>query len=168
MSTGEESGTSFHTMRGRDYAGIRQFTIFLENRVGQLLEVIRRFEGTGIRVVAISINDSAECAFVRLVVSDPERGREILERAGLALIESDLVGVELPEGPQPLLRVCMALLQAEVNIIQAYPLMMQQTGNTPSVALMVDNLDVATDTLNAKGFRIITEGDLAEGGPEGL
>ncbi len=167
MSTGEESGTSFHTMRGRDYAGIRQFTIFLENRVGQLLEVIRRFEGTGIRVVALSINDSAECAFVRMVVSDPERGREILERAGLALIECDLVGVELPSGPQPLLRVCTALLQAEVNIIQAYPLLTQPLG-APTVALMVDNLEVSTDTLNSKGFRIITEGDLADIDDPGL
>lgn len=167
MSIGEGSGTSFETMRGRDYAGIRQFTIFLENRVGQLLEVIRRFEGTGIRVVALSINDAAECAFVRFVVSDPERGREILERAGLAIIESDLIGVELPNGPQPLLRVCTALLQAEVNIIQAYPLLMQPDGR-PSVALMVDNLELSTETLNAKGFRIITEADLADSGGEGL
>lgn len=167
MSIGEGSGTSFETMRGRDYAGIRQFTIFLENRVGQLLEVIRRFEGTGIRVVALSISDAAECAFVRFVVSDPERGREILERAGLAIIESDLIGVELPTGPQPLLRVCTALLQAEVNIIQAYPLLMQPDGR-PSVALMVDNLELSTETLNAKGFRIITEADLADSGGEGL
>lgn len=167
MSTGEESGTSFDTMRGRDYDGIRQFTIFLENRVGQLLEVIRRFEGTGIRVVAFSINDSAECAFVRIVVSDPERGRELLERAGLAMIESDLVGVELPEGPQPLLRVCSALLQAEVNIIQAYPLLAQPNG-IPTVAIMVDNLDLSTETLRGKGFRLITEGDLARMEDEGL
>lgn len=167
MSTGEESGTSFDTMRGRDYAGIRQFTIFLENRVGQLLEVIRRFEGTGIRVVALSINDSAECAFVRMVVSDPERGKEILERAGLALIESDLIGVELPPGPQPLLRVCSALLQAEVNIIQAYPLITLQH-QRPAVAIMVDNLEVSIDTLNAKGFRMITEGDLKENDSQGM
>jgi len=167
MSTGEESGTSFDTMRGRDYAGIRQFTIFLENRVGQLLEVIRRFEGTGIRVVALSINDSAECAFVRMVVSDPERGKEILERAGLALIESDLIGVELPPGSQPLLRVCSALLQAEVNIIQAYPLITLQH-QRPAVAIMVDNLEVSIDTLNAKGFRMITEGDLKENDSQGM
>lgn len=168
MSVGEGAGTSFETMRGRDYAGIRQFTVFLENRVGQLLELIRRFEGTGIRVVALSINDAAECAFVRFVVSDPERGREILERAGLAIIESDLIGVQLPSGPQPLLRVCTALLQAEVNIIQAYPLL-AQPGGIPAVALMVDNLELSTETLNSKGFHIITEADLADSDePEGL
>jgi hypothetical protein len=167
MSMGEGAGTKFDTMRGRDYQGIRQFTVFLENRVGQLLEVIRRFEGTGIRVVALSISDSAECAFVRFVVSDPDRGREILERAGLAMIESNLLGVQLPSGTQPLLRVCSALLQAEVNIVQAYPLISTPNGS-PAVAIMVDNLELSTETLTAKGFRLITEGDLAEVDDEGL
>ncbi len=51
MSNGEGSSTSFETMRGRNYPTIRQFTVFLENRVGQLLEVVRRFENTGIRIV---------------------------------------------------------------------------------------------------------------------
>ena len=32
-------------MRGRNYPTIRQFTVFLENRVGQLLDVVRRVEG---------------------------------------------------------------------------------------------------------------------------
>ena len=67
MSSGEGAATNFQTARGRDYPTIRQFTVFLENRVGQLLDVVRRFEGTGIRIVALSINDSAECAFVRLL-----------------------------------------------------------------------------------------------------
>ncbi len=161
MSTGEGSGTGFDTMRGRDYPTIRQFTVFLENRVGQLLEVIRRFEGSRVRIVALSINDATECAFVRFLLSHPEHGREILERAGLAIIESDLIGVELPGGSQPLLEVCTALLQAEVNIVQAYPLLARPHGR-PAVALMVDNLEMAMETLASKGFTMLTEGDLLD------
>lgn len=161
MSIGEGSGTDFATMRGRNYPTIRQFTVFLENRVGQLLEVVRRFEGRRVRIVAFSINDATECAFVRFLLSHPEQGREILERAGLAMIESDLIGIELPQGPQPLLEVCTALLQAEINIVQAYPLLVRPHGQ-PAVALMVDNIELALDTLNDKGFRMITEADLAD------
>jgi len=161
MSTGEGTVTGYSTMRGRNYPSIRQFTVFLENRVGQLLEVIRRFEGSKVRIVALSIADAAECAFVRFLLSHPEQGREILERAGLALIETDLIGVELPEGPQPLLQVCTALLQAEVNIVQAYPLLVRPRGQ-PAVALMVDNIDMGMETLANKGFSMITEADLAE------
>jgi hypothetical protein len=161
MSVGEGTGVGFSTMRGRDYPTLRQFTVFLENRVGQLMEVVRRFEGSRVRIVAFSINDATECAFVRFLLSHPEQGREILERAGLALIETDLVGVELPEGPQPLLQVCTALLQAEVNIVQAYPLLIRPHGR-PVVALMVDNAESAIDTLHSKGFTTVTERDLMD------
>ncbi len=161
MSVVEGGATDFATMRGRDYPKIRQFTVFLENRVGQLLEVVRRFEGSRVRIVALSINDATECAFVRFLLSHPEQGREVLERAGLAMIESDLIGVELPAGSQPLLQVCTALLQAEINIIQAYPLLVRPHGR-PAVALMVDNLELAMETLRSKGFTMVTEDDLAE------
>ena len=161
MSTGEGSTTSFDTMRGRDYPTLRQFTVFLENRVGQLLEVVRRFEVSGIRIAAFSINDSAECAFVRFVVSHAERGREILERAGLAIIESDLIGVELPQSGQPLLQICTALLQAEINIVQAYPLLIHPNSE-PGIAIMVDNTEAALEMLARKGFRMLTEGDLMD------
>ena len=159
MGSGEGAGTGFATMRGRNYPAIRQFTVFLENRVGQLLEVIRRFEGTKVRIVALSISDAGECAFVRFLLSHPEQGREILERAGLAIIESDLIGVELPEGTHALLQICTALLQAEVNIIQAYPLF-PRSHDRPAVALMVDNIEAGQETLAAKGFHMITEADL--------
>ena len=161
MSTGEGTIGELGTARGRDYPSIRQFTVFLENRVGQLLDVIRRFEGSRVHIVALSIHDSTECSFVRFLLSHPEQGREILERAGLALIETDLIGIELPDAPQPLLQVCTALLQAEVNIVQAYPLLMRPHGK-PAVALMVDNIEMGMDTLANKGFHMISERDLSD------
>ena len=161
MSSGEGAGTDFATMRGRDYPSIRQFTVFMENRVGQLLEVVRRFEGSHVRIVALTISDATECCVVRFILSDPEAGREVLERAGLAIVESDLIGVELPDSPQPLLHVCTALLQAEVNITQVYPLLARPRGK-PSVALMVDNIEMALDTLASKGFVAINEADLLQ------
>ena len=149
------------TMRGRDYPTIRQFTVFLENRVGTVAGRRRRFEGSKVHIVAFSIHDSTECSFVRFLLSHPEQGREILERAGLALIETDLIGIELPDVPQPLLQICTALLQAEVNIVQAYPLMMRPH-DRPAVAVMVDNIEMGLETLASKGFTMITERDLTD------
>jgi hypothetical protein len=83
-------------------------------------------------------------------------------RRRLAIVESDLIGVELPDTPQPLLQVCTALLQSEVNITQVYPLLARPHGR-PAVALMVDNIEIALDTLTAKGFSPINEDDLKEG-----
>ncbi len=66
-------------------------------------------------------------------------------------------------GPAAAARVCTALLQAELNIIQAYPLLVRPNGK-PAVAIMVENIEVAMETLREKGFTIITEADL-EGDP---
>lgn len=161
MSIGDGDIGGLSTIRGRNFPTIRQFTVFMENRVGQLLGVVRRFEGSNVRIVALNINDATECCIVRFLLSDPEQGREILERAGLAMVESDLIGLELNSDPQPLLRICTALLQAEVNLIQSYPLFTRPHGRS-AVALMVDNIELAQDTLVNKGFELITEGDLLD------
>ena len=123
------------------------------------MEVLRRFDGTDIRILALSINDSTECAFARLLLSNPETGREILERSGFPLIESQLLAIELPNNRQPMLSVCTSLLQAELNITQAYPLFSRPHGK-PVVALMVDNIESAVDTLTRSGFQLISEDDL--------
>ena len=164
-SEGEDFGAGavvdYETARGRDYPTIRQFTVFLENRVGSLNGMLRRFRGSQVRIMALSISDAAECSLLRVILSHPEQGREILERAGLAIIESDLIALELQSGDQPMLDVCSALLQAEINLLQTYTLMVQKRDRAV-VALMVGNIDQAQITLAANGFNLITENELQD------
>ena len=70
-------------------------------------------------------------------------------------------GIILPGDKQPLLRICTALLQAEVNLVQAYPLLVRPGGKS-AVALMVDNIDLAIQTLADKSIKMITEDDLID------
>src|SRR6516225_7438811 len=130
MSFGADEGSEigFATARGRDWPSVRQFNVFLENRLGALLNVVRRFETTDVRIVSLTVVDSADCAIIRLVLSDPERALEIFERANLPVTESDLLVVQLPEGDQPLLDICKALLGAEIGIHDAYPLLVGPDG----------------------------------------
>ena len=158
---GEGTVTGYSTMRGRNYPSIRQFTVFLENRVGQLLEVVRRFEGSRVRIVALSISDSAECAFVRFLLSHPEQGREILERAGLAIIESDLIGVELPDGDQPLCASARPCCRPRSTSSRPIRCIVRPHGR-PAVALMVDNIEMGLETLASKDFTMISEADLQD------
>ncbi len=161
MSLGEGGGSEleFETLEGRDWPSITQYSVFLENRVGQLLEVVRAFHGSKVKIVALSIADSADCCILRLILSHPEQGREILERSELAYAENDLMVVELPNGPLSLFELCSGLIQAEINIHYAYPLIVHPHGR-PAVALHVDSIEQAGSTLRAKGFEILCEADL--------
>jgi hypothetical protein len=151
------------TLEGAGYEGtrVRQFTIFMENKVGRLQQLVRSLEqGVG-KIVALSIEESGDTALVRLICAEPDFGRELLKTAGFAFAESELLAVELPKRTkQPLLAVCSALLAAEINIHYAYPLLRRPHG--PSLALFVDDPTLAAQLLIKKGFTLIGESDLRE------
>lgn len=150
------------TMRGRGWPGLRQFVVFLENRVGRLSELMRSVESLDIRVLAISIVDSVDCANVRLIFNQPDRARERLELANFLFSESDVVGVELPmDDDVPLGTICTALLKAELNIHHASYLRYRRQGRS-AVAMYVDDVDLAIRTLEDAGLRIVTEQDLLD------
>jgi hypothetical protein len=158
---GDDSGSTvdYQTARGRDWPSVRQFNVFVANRLGGLADVIRRFETTDIRIVSLTVVDSADCAIIRLVLSDPERAKEIFEQAKLPITETDLLVVELPGGQQPLLKICKALLSAEISIHYAYPLLVGPHGS-PSLAIYVEDHETAVNQLSKLGFTIFTEKDL--------
>ena len=149
------------TMRGRNWPCLRQFGIFMENRVGCLHDLLRHLESVDVRVVALSIVDSIDSAVVRLMVNNYDRAHEVLELSNFTVFECDMIGVELPDDPQPFAQICLALLQAEVNIHYSYPLLYRRRGRGV-IALYVDNIDQGLKALGDRGHRIITETDLLE------
>src|SRR5438132_653214 len=161
MSLGGDDGleVGYSTARGRDWPSVRQFNVFVENRLGGLLNVVRRFETSDNRIVSLTVVDSADCAIIRLVLKDPERALEVFQQAKLPVTESDLLVVQLPDGPQPLLQICKALLAAEINIHYAYPLLIGPSGNA-ALALHVEDHDSAAGMLERQGFILCSEGDL--------
>jgi len=158
----ESEGVGFATSRGRDWPSVRQFNVFLANRLGALLNLVRRFETTDNRIIAMTVIDSSDCAIIRMVPGDPERAYEIFKQADLPFSESDLLVVTLPEGTQPLLQICRALLEAEISIHYAYPLMLGHLGKG-ALAIHVEDIETAAGHLQQNGFSLLSENDLNEG-----
>ena len=139
---------------------VRQFTIFLENKVGRLQMLIRSLEqGVG-RIVALSIEESGDSALVRLLAAQPDYGRELLQTAGFPFSESELLVVELPANRQPMLAICSALLAAEINIHYAYPLLVRPAG--PAIAVYAEDITLGAQLMIKKGFKLLSQSDLAK------
>lgn len=60
---------------------IQQLSVFLENREGRLDEVLDALGSNGVNIVALSLADTTEYGMLRMIVSDPERGREELKKS---------------------------------------------------------------------------------------
>jgi hypothetical protein len=153
LPPGTASGAGFELTR------VRQFTVFLENRVGRLMALLRALEEDGQHLHALAIEESADAALVRLIVSDPEHAKPDLKRRGFSLSTTEVLCVELPvRNSMPLQAVCQALLAAELNLHYTYPMLKGISG--PAVVVYVDDPTLACRLLLRKGFRVLSEGDL--------
>jgi hypothetical protein len=149
-----ESGAGFEPVR------VRQFTVFMENRVGRLQSLVWTYEQRSGRILGLSIQNQADTALVRIICSDPDLARQVLQSEGFAFAEQDLLVVELPKSAQPISNICTAILVAELNIHYAYPLLVRPGG--PALALYADDLTLAAQLLMKKGFKLLGESDLAK------
>jgi hypothetical protein len=144
---------------GFELTRIRQFTVFLENRVGRLRSLLEVLEENAGKIVALCIEESADSALVRVICSAPEVGKEQLLIAGFSFSESDILAVELPRRTRhPWIAICSALLAAEINIHYAYPFLLRPRG--PTIALYVDDPTLAAQLLIRKGFTLVGQSDL--------
>jgi hypothetical protein len=147
------------TAEGSDFPLCRQQSVFLENRLGQLLRLTRLFAGSDIHIRGLSVEGSIDCAIVRLIVDDPDGGAELLSEARFPVTETEILIVELPPGKRGIMSICAALIAGEVNINYMYPLL-PGPKVASSIAIQVDNPPTAATVLKQKQFRVLTQSEI--------
>lgn len=156
------------TARGYEPPRNVQFSVFLDNRVGKLLDLLRVFEDQQVTLAGLSVMEATDHAVIRVLSSRAELTRRLLQRHCLPFSEADVLAVELGQG-KTLPEMCYTLLAAELSIRYAYPLIVQPR-RLPVIALYCDDLVFAAHLLRRKMFTLLAENDLggnATGGTAG-
>ena len=147
------------TASGSDFPLCRQLSIFVENRLGQLLRLTRLFERQEVNIRAISVEGATDCAIVRLLVNDPDSAQEMLGEARFPVTETEVLVVELPDNRRGIRSVCEALIAGEVNMNYLYPLLPDQK-HAACMAIQVDDLPLAAAVLASRKLQLIDQSEL--------
>ncbi len=139
---------------------VRQFSVFLKNKVGALLEVVRLLNLHSVEVVGLSVQDSTDSSIVRLIVSDPETVEELFKDNDIAYGICEMVVVEMQEVATDLAKLLVSLLAAEVNIFFSYPLLIRPNRRA-ALALHVEDHECASSVLGGDGFRLLSQADIS-------
>jgi len=158
MST--ESAVPVETTQGYSPPTVTQFSVFLTNKVGKLLDLVEAFDESPSAICALSVHESSDHAVVRIITNDSAVTRQLLREERLPFSEHDVLVIELSSG-HTLSSLCLSLLGAELNIHFAYPLMLRPNG-TPTIALAVDEPVLAGQILRRKNFRLFGESDILD------
>lgn len=135
-----------------------QFSVFLSNKVGKMLDLTEQLDEAIIELCAISVHEASDHAVVRIITDNASLTRKMLNEHRFPFAEREVLLAELSEG-HSLSKLCLFLLGAEINIAFAYPLMHHNT-ESPSIAIAVDDPTLAGQILSRKGFKMLGECDL--------
>jgi hypothetical protein len=135
-----------------------QFSVFLSNKVGKMLDLTENFDEAAVSLCAISVHEASDHAVVRLITNNAFEARKLLKEDNFPFSEHEVLVVEI-SGGLTLSKLCLYLLGAEINIAFAYPLM-HNSSDSPAIAIAVDDPTLAGQILRRKGFKMLGECDL--------
>jgi len=121
---------------------LEQLSVFMENKVSRLNEVLLQLKEGKVNVLSLSLADTSEFGVLRLIVDNPEEGRKVLKENGFSASLTKVLAIKLPNEVGTLQSVLEVLGNAGMNVEYMYVLanakefsgMIMKTGNPEEAA----------------------------------
>ena len=138
---------------------IIQFSIYADNRVGRLNEIIRLLADHEVHIMAMSVIDTTDSSIIRIITDYPDEAKKLLHEHRFSFVMSELVAVELISTTE-IEKVTSALVQAEINIHYIYPFIFRPN-NSSALAISLEDNELAAETLACHQLKLIGQNDIA-------
>jgi len=138
--------------------GIKQLSILVENKKGQMAEVIKTIADAGINIRALSVADSKDFGILRLIVSDIDKAKALISEDVIAK-ETEVIAVKMDDVEGSLYKILKVLGDADINVEYSYAFTASKAAGA-YVVFRVDDTANAEKILAEKGFAFISKDDI--------
>jgi hypothetical protein len=132
---------------------IQQLSVFIENKDGRLEKVTKTLKDNQINILSLSLADTSEYGVLRLIVSEPVKGKEVLKQADFSVQLTNVIGVKVPHQIGMLHELLQMLSKEKVGVSYMYLL---DSGKKPSMILKVSDSKKALSLLKEHQYEILT------------
>ena len=133
---------------------VKQISVFIENRQGRLGEVLSVLKKNDVNILSLSLADTTEYGLLRLIVNDPELGKDKLVEEGFSTMLSDVLVIKIAHKAGSLQEFLTLLSKNNINIEYMYGL--STDGKEASIVLKTDNLEKALKVLSENGITTLS------------
>jgi hypothetical protein len=139
---------------------LQQLSLFCENKPGHMSAPCRLLAREGVDLRALSLADTKSFGILRMIVSDWQRAKALLEAAGSVVRVTEVVAVEVPDQPGGLATVLEVFQGSAINIeyMYAFPFL---RGERAVLIFRFDQPDAAIERLQRCGIQVLDDGVLA-------
>lgn len=136
--------------------GIKQLSVFVENKKGSLHDITDVLAKAGIDLRSMCIADTSDYGIVRIIADDAERAQKVLAEAGHTANVRTVTAFAVPDQPGGLAKALNLLESNGVNIEYLYALVTTATDKAYTV-MRTDDTKKAEEVLKANGIQLLDE-----------
>jgi hypothetical protein len=136
---------------------IKQLSIFLENKKGRFTEVSQILGEAGINMTAFTVAESSDFGILRLIVSDPEKAKQVLKEHLYAVSTTDVVCVQCPNKPGSLSAIMSIITDANIFVEYMYAF---SSGDRALVIIRPDDLNKTAVVLSENKIDLLASNEL--------
>ena len=138
---------------------VHQLSVFIENKSGTLVKVLKLLKQENIQLIASTIADTADYGICRIICSEPERAYGVLKDAGVAVSLCEVFAVELDDRPGKAADAIEIFAGEGISIAYLYSFLLNGKG---VLIFRTDNSEKAAEIVAANDLKIIREKDLSK------
>jgi len=107
---------------------IKQLSIFVENKTGELTDITTLLSDNGLSIKSINLVDSSDFGILKLIVDNEKKAKEVLDKAGFSLKITDVFAVAIDNHVGSFNEVVSTLSQNNINVEYTYTISNAQNG----------------------------------------
>lgn len=131
---------------------IKQVSVFLENRAGQLSEVTSILANNGVDLRALHISETTDYGMLRIIASDTEKAEAVLRAENIPVSTSDVILVSVSDAPGGLAALLKVLADENIDFSYMYSAF-GKTEGAADMVIKVSDIEAVEKLLDANGFK---------------
>lgn len=137
---------------------VKQLCVFLENRAGRLNSILNILRENDINIIAVSLADTSEYGILRMMVSDPEKGKAAIKEAGFSAMVNDVICIKVSHSPGSLSKTLDTLLTENISVEYMYAF---ANGKYASAVMKFSNTEKIAKLIEKNGIEIWNSEEIA-------
>lgn len=138
---------------------IKQLSLFIENRPGSLSAVCKVLKDHELNIHTLSLADTQKYGILRLLLSEHETAKKVLEDAGFIVNETDVLALKVPDYAGGLADMLSIIDKYELQVEYMYAFATGKDNSAVNV-FRFENPQDAIEKLRGEPIQIFTQQEL--------
>lgn len=137
-------------------AGIREISVFAENKPGKIEKITGLLAKEGINILAISIASTNGFGIIKFIVDKMELAYQRLKESGFTVSLNEVLAIEMKDMPGQIHEIAKILLRNEINMENAY-VFVEESRKQAYFIVQVKDIERAKRLLEKENLKLYDE-----------